>query len=370
MRKLLLLTSLIALSACNNDTPVFIEDDNNIGSLPSTPPSPEHNPTTDEKVKLGKLLFWDPILSGNKDIACASCHHPNHGYAENLDLSIGVGGSGLFENRHGGKLIHRNAPTILNTAFNGMDEDGAVEPLNSPIFWDNRANSLEEQALLVLQSGVEMRGDTISENDIMQVLSERLLNIAEYRSLFNDAFGDETINAERITQAIAAFERSLIASNSPFDLYARGDENALTEQQIRGMDAFVQAGCAECHGGPMFSDFELHQLPVKENAKLVQLGVVDEGNEKRFRTPSLRNLSFTAPYMHNGTEATLRDAILFYDDIANPGNSKELANLNFDDVDSETLDAIEAFIHALSDDSFDKSIPQTVPSSLKPGGNI
>ena len=144
MRKLLLLTSLIALSACNNDTSVFIEDDNNIGSLPSIPPSPEHNPTTDEKVTLGKLLFWDPILSGNKDIACASCHHPDHGYAENIDLSIGVGGSGLSENRHSGKLIHRNAPTILNAAFNGMDEDGAVNPLNSPMFWDNRATPLEE----------------------------------------------------------------------------------------------------------------------------------------------------------------------------------------------------------------------------------
>ena len=92
MKKLFLLTCMLAISACSDDTPIFIDDDNNIGSIPNAAPSPENNPTTDEKVKLGKLLFWDPILSGNKDIACASCHHPDHGYAENLDLSIGVGG--------------------------------------------------------------------------------------------------------------------------------------------------------------------------------------------------------------------------------------------------------------------------------------
>ena len=385
MRTFTITALALLLCACNNASspvsigaspdPIALEEDEKPGSLPTHIIDPTDNPTTAEKVSLGRLLFWDPVLSGNQDIACASCHHPNHGYADNIQLSLGVGGIGLAENRHGGQLIKRNAPTILNTAYNGIDENGQYNPSHTSMFWDSRAKSLEEQALMVLKSNVEMRGEQFSEDEIIDVVSRRLQQNDEYRTLFTQAFGDDHIDGDRITKAIAAFERSLVANNSRFDQYARGDNSALSQQEIRGLNEFIAAGCTGCHGGPMFSDFELHHLPVKDNDQLVGAGIVDEGAQgedspNAFRTPSLRNVALTAPYMHNGTETTLRDAIVFYDAIDNPGNSEELAELNFDDVDSEVIDAIQAFLATLSDESFDKTIPERVPSGLNPGGDI
>ena len=367
---------LAILTACSGSESMNLEEDDKIGSLPSNIIAPMDNATSEAKVALGKMLFWDPILSGNQDIACASCHHPDFGYAERLDLSVGVGGEGLSAERHSGHLIQRNAPTIINTAFNGIDEAHDYDPSNTQMFWDNRARSLEQQAELVLKSNIEMRGEDISQDDILNVLSERLTNIGVYQRLFNEAFGESaideqiSIDGEKIVKAIAAFERSIISNNSRFDQYARGDNNALTQQEIRGLNEFIAAGCTGCHSGPMFSDFELHQLPVKDNQKLVNAGIEDAGEAGMFRTPSLRNVGITAPYMHNGTELTLRDALVFYDTMENPGNSEEIAELDFEDVDPEILKAIEAFLHTLTDESFDKTIPAQVPSGLNPGGNI
>ena len=370
MKKIMLFTLPVFISACGGSSSVSMEEDEKLGSLPTQVIHPENNPSSQAKIALGKLLFWDPILSGSRDVACVTCHHPDNGYAEHIDLGFGVGGNGLSENRSGGVLIKRNAQTIINTAFNGINENGEYDPLNTVMFWDNRSVSLDEQALEPIMSAEEMRGEFMTEDTIVDEISARLNDIDEYRQLFEAAFGNSDINGTRIGQAIAAFERSIVSFNSPFDRYARGDSSALTQQQIRGLNAFIDAGCAGCHSGPMFSDFELHELPISQNRKLMEIGVVDEGEQGKFRTPSLRNVELTAPYMHNGTETSLRNAILFYDEISNPANDPELRELDFDDPANETIDAIEAFLKALTDESFDKTIPDRVPSGLNPGGNI
>ncbi|WP_235956089.1 cytochrome-c peroxidase [Grimontia sedimenti] len=370
MKRLFTMVLPLLLTACGDASLGGNGNNPQVGSLPLSIIEPADNPSTNEKIALGRMLFWDPILSGNEDVACATCHHPNVGYGDNLDVSMGVGGLGLATERVSGALVLRNAPTIINTAYNGIDEDGNYDPSATVMFWDNRSVSLEAQALDPIRSLEEMRGEMFTEEEILPEVVFRLSQNSEYISMFTDAFGDSTINEERIGKAIAAFERSLIANNSPFDRYARGDNSALSQQQIQGLNAFIDAGCNACHSGPMFSDFQLHELPVDSNHKLVSEGISDNGVNNTFRTPSLRNVELTAPYMHNGTVKTLREAIVFYDDMANPGGDPDISQLDFEDVDAETIDAIEAFLRSLTDQDFDKSIPESVPSGLNPGGNI
>jgi len=350
---------------------------NVISPLPDYVPIPETNALTPEKIDLGKQLFWDPILSGNMDMACATCHHPEKGYADALDLSIGVGGSGLGEEREGTIRANRNAHTVLNTAFNGILGNGATNPSTAPMFWDNRALSLEEQALLPLLSKEEMRGSYIQEDELYPILIERLTAIPEYEEAFEHAFGSAGITMDRIAMAIAAFERTLVTPNSPFDRYMRGDLTAMTPLQINGMNAFVNVGCAECHSGPMFSDYELHTLGIPDNPKVLE---TDTGTGTyAFRTPTLRNLSFTAPYMHNGMHTSLDEVLDFYDEVSEGDDDTINANLRPQDIDplaralemeDDVNGAIIAFMEALDDPNFDKTIPNRVPSGLPVGGNI
>jgi len=354
--------------------PLEIELENQFGALPKIPFSPQENPTTPKKIELGEALFWDPILSGEKDVACVTCHHPKNGYTENLDLSIGVGGQGLSTQRNGGTLVKRNSITLLNSAFNGIDEEKFYDPNNAVMFWDNREKSLELQAIQPMLSAEEMRGNTYAEADALDSIVLRLEKIPAYVTLFESAFGNPTITPVKIGNAIAAFERTLVATNSRFDQYVRGDEDALTILEKRGMIAFNEVGCSNCHSGPMFSDFQLHILSVPENDKLT---TPDDGDGTfAFRTASLRNLKFTAPYMHNGIFESLEDVLEFYDDVdgesQNPNISSDqldqkLKDLNFAD---DKTDAIIAFIKTLNDDSFPKEELEQVPSGLPVGGNI
>ena len=352
--------------------------ENIIGSLPEEyTPVPEDNPQTAEKIALGKQLFWDPILSGNRDVACATCHHPDKGYADALDLSVGVGGLGLGEQRTGAVLVNRNAHTVVNTVFNGITILNEVDSNNSPMFWDNRALSLEEQSLLPLLSKQEMRGTDIPENVLYDTIINRLNSIPEYKLAFANVFGDDVINTDKIAKAIASFERTLVANNSAFDQYMRGDLDAMTQQQIDGMNAFVNIGCAECHSGPMFSDFELHTLGVPDNPKLQETDP-STGNYA-FRTPTLRNLSFTSPYMHNGMQRSLQEVMEFYEEISEGQGGVINTNLTINQIDplarqlnmeDNVTNEIIAFIRALDDPNFDRTIPNSVPSGLPVGGNI
>jgi len=352
------------------------------GALPETAKAPADNPTTPQKVELGRLLFYDPILSGQKDVACATCHHPEFGYAESQEISIGANGHGFgssraFADPNDVPFTKRNAHTVVNAAFNGITADGTYDPARAPMFWDLRSEGLEAQALEPIKSFEEMRGHPYPTEAALDSVVARLRAIPEYREQFAAAFGTETITPTEVGKALAAFQRTLIAPNSRFDQYARGDKSALSELEKEGLMAFVKSGCAECHRGPMFSDFKLHALGVADNEKLAQS---DGGKDGRyaFRTPTLRNLRHTAPYTHSGKLRDLQQVLEFYEDlggnqIANPRLTPAMLDpivakklrLDFRDIQ-----AIIAFLDALNDDDFDKKIPERVPSGLPVGGNI
>ena len=353
-----------------------------LSALPQVITAPPGNEQNATKVDLGRLLFWDPILSGNSEVACATCHHPRFGYAENLELSIGVDGAGLGATRHFESpnpipFVQRNSQTILNTAFNGIDTQGRYDPATAPMFWDLRAEGLEAQALLPIITFEEMRGHAYAEDEALDTVVARLRAIPEYRGLFTDAFGgDEVVTAENLGRALAAFQRTLLANDSPFDRYMRGDSTAMTRAQIQGMRQFERVGCINCHNGPMFSDYKLHVLGVPDSRKLPDS---DQGANQSyaFRTPSLRNLAYTPPYMHSGVFSTFDDVLDFYDDRgrrrgSNPNVGRDQLDpllRTLDDVDDHERELIE-FLNALNDDSFDKVIPTQVPSGLNPGGRI
>jgi cytochrome c peroxidase len=353
-------------------------------------------------VTLGRLLFWDPVLSGARDTACATCHHPDFAWADGRALARGTGSVGLGParvDRSGGEIpvVRRNSPTILNTAFNGAGAgrrrrgggfDGtvaSVDQARAPMFWDSRVRSLEAQALEPLKALEEMRGTAYGEDEALDVVVGRLRAIPEYVDRFGRAFGaDTSITADQVGQAIATFERTLVGMDSPFDRYQSGDRSALTAQQVRGLEAFDDVGCDRCHDGPMFSDFDLEAEGVAEHPLVAE---PDAGDGRfRFRTPSLRNVALTAPYMHNGTLAALEDVLAFYDEgesrnsnvtrrRGDDGNGAGLGRLSgqFRRVDrmSEQEQAdIVAFLAALTDTAFERTVPARVPSGLPPGGAI
>ncbi|MCK0144809.1 cytochrome-c peroxidase [Arenibacter sp. F26102] len=353
-----------------------------VAALPKSIKTPIDNLSSKEKELLGKLLFYDPILSGGKDIACSSCHHPATGYAEFLDLSIGSNGKGLgskrvFRQPNNIPLMKRNSPTILNTAFNGIHGKDDYNPENAPMFWDDRVKSLEKQALEPIKTMEEMRGLHFSKSQILTEVAMRLQSIPEYKNLFADAFGPGTpIDSVQIGKAIAAFERTLVANNSRFDQYMAGDVNAISHSEKEGFELFKSVGCINCHNGPMFSDYKLHVLGVPENNKVPE---PDSGFEESFafRTASLRNLRFTAPYMHNGAFQNLKQVLEFYEDISfgktrNPSVSKEMFDPFVRELQLSVKDMslITSFLNTLNDDNFDKEIPERVPSGLPVGGDI
>lgn len=379
---LLLAGGLTALLGGGIATPAQTQ----LSALPTAVPAPPDNPTTPDRVALGRLLFWDPILSGPRDVACATCHHPALGYADARDLSIGIDGAGLGSDRafapgHAGRLVKRNSQTVLNAAFNGLTTAIDVNPTTAPMFWDMRARSLEAQALEPLKASEEMRGDAYDENHAVAKVVARLNAIPEYRQLFARAFGgSQPVTAQNLGRAIAAFERTLVTPNTPFDRYMRGDASAMTAAQIEGMQRFQSVGCVNCHSGPMFSDFKPHVLSVPDSRKLTDS---DSGVNQTyaFRTPSLRNVAATAPYMHNGVFRSLPDVVDFYRRIGGGRGRRGGPNPN---VRPEQIDPlarqlnmrgggqreIVEFLRVLYDPSFDRTIPSRVPSGLPVGGKI
>jgi cytochrome c peroxidase len=361
-----------------------------LAALPSEVPAPADNPTTPERVALGRLLFWDPILSGQKDVACATCHHPAFGYSDGLDLSIGANGIGrgparAFPSDPPARPVKRNSQTILNVGFNGLSGAAAnAMAASAPMFWDLRVRSLEAQALEPLKALDEMRGAALAEEGAVSTVVSRLDANAEYRRLFARAFGGQApVNEQNLGRALAAFERTIVAANAPFDRYMRGETDALTPEQVRGMEQFQSAGCINCHSGPMFSDFTAHVLAVPDNPKL-PASDAGMGNEYAFRTPSLRNLGATAPYMHNGLFVTLPEVMNFYRRISRGGGRRGgiggaglNAAVSRDRIDplarqlnlrGRGQDDLIAFLHALDDPNFDRTVPARVPSGLPVGG--
>lgn len=302
----------------------------------STPPSPDDDPPSPAKAELGRLLFFDPILSGDRDVACATCHDPKKGWADALATSIGTGGAATT----------RNALTILDTAWNGRTATTArPDPRQAPMFWDNRMRSLEEQARGPIVTENEMRGTTFAEDAIFPELVARLGEIPEYVTKFEAAFGSPAIDDKRIVQALATFERTLVTTPS-FD---RGT-NALSAQARRGQAAFRGSGCEACHSGKSFSDYALHRF---------------ERGAEAVRTPSLRNVMRTAPYMHDGRARTLDAVFEIYRTVDRAADPR-LRGVRVPDAAGR--EDIAAFLQALSDGDVDRSVPDAVPSGLTPGG--
>ena len=251
--------------------------------LPLKVKAPNGNPTTSAKVELGKKLFFDPRLSGNNKMSCATCHMPEKAYGDGLALSPGADG----------KQLERNTQTCLNVGF--FDS----------FFWDGRAKSLEEQALGPIQSKVEMNQD-------LDELEAELAAIPGYVSEFRNVFRTKP-NRDEIAKALAAFQRTLVTEPSPFDRFLAGENDALSDEAKRGLELFRgDAGCIECHNGPLLSDGKFYRLGVsfKDEGRAKITGKKED--RYRFRTPSLRNIAETGPYMHDGSQKTLEDVVTFY----------------------------------------------------------
>ncbi len=317
--------------------------------------SVEANPVTPEKVELGKLLYFDPILSGDNTMSCATCHHPDHGFSDGRKRGMGVGGTGAGPERTGGQDLPRNTPTIWNAAYNHLQ------------YWDGRAKDLEEQASKPITAQIEMNQDPAE-------LVGELGAIPEYVTLFEEAFEDSAGHAltfENVTRAIASFERTLLAFNSRFDRYTQGDSTALNEQEKRGLSAFrsVKTRCFECHRFPTFADdtFRVVGVPASSHDP-GRAGVPGQGPDSAFKVPSLRNVALTAPYMHNGHFATLEEVVKFYADgggraLPNPPDDIDDKIGKFPTTDQEIADLV-AFLHALTDTSLMPAPPERVPSGL------
>lgn len=254
----------------------------NFQQLPAIPPIPANNTQTPEKVELGKMLFFDARLSAAGTIACATCHNPALGFTDRIPRAIG----------HGAQRGPRNSPTVLNAAF-----------LTSQ-FWDGRAPDLEAQALGPIQAGIE-HGTTLDK------AVATLKSFPEYQKRFADVFGGkDPVNPENLAKAIAAFERTIITPNSPFDRYLAGDEQAVTTQQKRGMKAFVEKGCVACHSGPNLTNGGFYKIKVPGSTDEGRYTVTKKEEDKHaFRVQTLRNVALTYPYFNNGSVANLDEAV-------------------------------------------------------------
>jgi cytochrome c peroxidase len=283
-----------------------------IGPLPPVP-VPEDNPLTPEKVELGKLLFFDARLSADGSLACVSCHLPDEGWATHTPLSPA----------YPTNMERRLSPTLINVAY------------NKTLLWDGRAGALEKQALGPIQNPLHM-------NQNLDLLIEKLRAIPDYVTRFQQVFGT-SVSPEGLGKALAAFERTLVTRNAPFDRYMEGDQQAMSEPALRGMELFKgKARCILCHNGPNFTDSQFHKLGVPEapllahplvqaslrfDAKRMKVQEYDQVTEDlgrylvtkeeqdkgAFKTPTLRNVTQRDPYMHNGVFQSLEDILDFYD---------------------------------------------------------
>jgi cytochrome c peroxidase len=251
--------------------------------VPSTAPSPMDNPTTPEKTALGKQLFFDPRLSGDNSKSCASCHPPEKAFTDALPRAKGSGG----------KELSRNIPTLLNVGF------------YSAYFWDGRARSLEEQALFPIQSPDEMNQD-------LPALEKELNSVPGYAAQFRAVFGTR-VTTDNIAKALAAFQRTLVSRNSPFDSYLAGDKSAISEEAQSGWELFRGAAdCIRCHNGPNFSDSKFYRLGTTFRDRGRGAVTGEKRDLYAFRTPGLRDVARTAPYLHDGSLETLAQVVEFY----------------------------------------------------------
>lgn len=307
-------------------------------AMPSVP-VPADNPQTEAKAELGRLLFYDPILSRDRAVACATCHSELWGLGDGLALSVGVDGTGpTGPGRHGPHETPRNAQTLWNVAF------------RTALFWDGRASTLEAQALLPIENEVEMARD-------LDELVTELGQISGYQQLFLDAFGGEAmpVTRDNLARALAAFERTFVSRLAPYDRYASGDVGALKPEAVEGMFLFADAGCDGCHTAPLFQSMVYADRGIGDEDDGRYAVTKLDADRRRFRVPTLRNLRETGPYFHDGSVPTLEEAV-----------AHEAAMQTERQLESDEIAKIATFIRkGLMDRSLEPDRPEEVPSGLE-----
>ena len=277
---------------------------------------PDNAPYSPQVAALGKMLFFDPRLSGSKNMSCATCHNPSFGWETPVALAIG----GL------NRPLSRHAPTVENLAE------------AEAFFWDGRADSLEEQAVAPLTNPKEM-------NAKLYEVVERLENISVYKRYFSIAFPVEGVTTATIMRAIATYERTLKSGWAPFDDWQHGRDDAISASAKRGFELFTgDANCVMCHQGWAFTDHSFHNVGI-ENGDPGRKGIYP-AESIAFKTPSLRNIVLRAPYMHNGSKATLHDVLDHYR-TGGEGQSDDIDIAPLDITDEDIVD-IMSFLVTLS----------------------
>lgn len=293
-------------------------------------PWPKDNPYSAAKAELGWLLYYDKRLSSDGTVACASCHDPKFAFTDGKAVSTGIGG------QTGG----RSAPTVINRAYSLAQ------------FWDGRAPTLEEQAKGPIANSIEMTSAKEAQEAHAQCV-ERLRKIAQYRLRFLDVFGTEQFTIDHVAKAIATFERTVLSGNSPYDRHINGDEKALTPAQKRGMELFFgnKTKCTACHEGISFTNGMFANVGIGMDKPAPDLGrfkITGREEEKgAFKTPTLREIANTAPYMHDGRFKTLEEVVDHYNKggIKNPWLHQDIKPLDLTPPEKEDL--VE-FLKALS----------------------
>lgn len=324
--------SHVSAWAADGDAPYKIEVPKGLPPVPV----PDDNPMTAAKVELGKLLYFDTRLSKDETISCATCHDPKLAWAEHKPTSEGV------HKQFGA----RNAPTVINSAY------------FEKLFWDGRAKSLEEQALGPIQNPIEMGMQ-------MDLALERISKVEEYQKRFKDVFGTG-VTEDGLAKAIAAYERTVLSGNSPYDKFDAGDESALNAAQQRGMELFMnKAQCATCHTPPTFSNGRFYNAGVGMSAEKPDEGLKAETKKDsdmgKFRVPHLREIANTAPYFHDGSAKSLKDAVTLMakGGLDNDHLSLMIKAIRMAELSESDIDDLVAFLGALSGD-----YPHTEPPKL------
>jgi cytochrome c peroxidase len=323
-----LLFALLVPLACWSASATIRSSPPNVPFLLGLPavPWPKDDPGSPERITLGRLLFYDGRLSANGVVSCAFCHKPEHGFSDTTPLSFGVDG----------KSTGRHSPALINRAW-GKSQ-----------FWDGRAQTLEAHVVIPVTNPHEMG---MTADRVVQTLEK----ISGYRPLFTAAFGDPSINFDRVSKAVATFERTIVSGNSAFDRYAAGDKSALTKEQKAGLDFFEGKGeCVECHKPPLFTDEKFANIGIGVMETHPDPGRADvthkSGDTGKFKVPTLRDLSRRGPYMHDGSIRTLGEVLDFYakGGISNPHLDTRILKFY---MDASTKRDLLAFLSALEGQS-------------------